>query len=74
MRRLGTENFYSQFSRLQYRMSGSNLIFPWSAVDSAVDPGMIPPIESKTTQSVHHIRPKIVKNSKIGEKKFQITQ
>ena len=70
MRRLGTENFYSQFSRLQYRMSGSNLIFPWSAVDSAVDPGMIPDrIMVEKLLKVYIIQ----KFLKIG-KKIKITQ
>ena len=60
MRRL--EKLISNFHGCNIKMSVSNLIFPWSAVDSAVDPGMIPRSNHgwKTTQIVHD--PRLPKN------------
>ena len=69
LRRL--EKLISNFHGCDIKMSVSNLIFPWSAVDSAVDPGMIPRSNHgwKTTQ-VYIIFVYIItqKFLKIGEK------
>ena len=67
LRRL--EKLISNFHGCDIKMSVSNLIFPWSAVDSAVDPGMIPRSNHgwKTTQVyiIFAFTQKLAKNSKI---------